>query len=492
MFLILNKYKYQILIFLNLLWIWALIGSNTYYFDDNYRAAGGYYNWGGDYRPLADIFYYILGLGRRYTDISPLPQLLAFTFLYYMGYRLFKIFSEKDHQFIYIISFSNLLFCPFLLSNLYFRLDSVFMILALLLSVVSAELVIRKKYIIAIFLLFLCFGFYQPAVVGYTCFALMYIYRLQDIMVLRERFKEWIKNSLIFLGIFFISGFFYYIIIINLTTDYNFYSSTHTKMSFLNFATNLLNGLKVISVIFESDSGFIFFVIFLFLLFVNMFYFIINFKGVGFLIFSIINFCFLVVLINVNIFLENPKIEYRTFMSFGFYLLFLLISLNKILLVEDKSKKYGYIINSFIFFYFFSIALNVSNAQKMKNKFEDVLMMNLANDLYLTGVNPQSKFIFSGDVNLQSVDQIYYKYPVVKGLVSNNAYYTYKIQNYFPYPIQYSRFINNKAKDDTFKNNIKDFFIVKDSAFYIIYKYENNFGVFFKENPNIKNVGYND
>src|SRR5690606_27675010 len=139
MFLIVNKYKYHILIFLNLLWVWALISSNTYYFDDNYRAAGGYYNWGGDYRPFADIFYYILGLGRRYTDLSPLPQILAFTFLYYMGYRLFRIFSDKEHQFIYIISVLTLLFSPFLLSNLYFKLDSVFMILALLLSVLAAE-----------------------------------------------------------------------------------------------------------------------------------------------------------------------------------------------------------------------------------------------------------------------------------------------------------------------------------------------------------------
>ncbi|WP_264754270.1 hypothetical protein, partial [Acinetobacter sp. YK3] len=102
---LIKKYKYHLFIAFNLLWIWALLSPNIYYFDDGYRAAGGFYNWGGDFRPFADWLYYILGMGSRFTDLTPLPQILALFFIYTVYFFYIKNFSNGEINFLYLFVF---------------------------------------------------------------------------------------------------------------------------------------------------------------------------------------------------------------------------------------------------------------------------------------------------------------------------------------------------------------------------------------------------
>ena len=166
----------------------------------------------------------------------------------------------------------------------------------------------------------------------------------------------------------------------------------------------------------------------------------------GIFIFLVINFIFLLSLIGINIFCENPKIEYRVMISFGFYVSFLLLS-SSIILVANY-KYFFYFLSLCILYYFFSIALNVSNAQKIKNFYE--FTHNLSDDLYELGVNDSYSYLSSGSINITSLNQIYYKYPIVKKTVKNDFFYIRKIQNYFPYPLNGLKRFNNIEENNKY------------------------------------------
>ena len=266
---LIKKYKYHIFIAFNLLWVWALLSPNIYYFDDNYRAAGGYYNWGGDFRPFADWLYYILGLGRRFTDLTPLPQIFALVFLYYTYYSYVKKYSDEKINITILLTFLPIVWSPFLLSNLYFRYDSIFMMLAVLLSVLAIFDVDNKKYFRAIILIFIACGFYQPAIVAYICTALFLVYNIRD-NEKNKMLKLLFKQSFIYFIVFVAGIALYYLTIMKFTTEFNFYSATHSQMSIKNLIPNIINATNEVGVLFQGDTGFIFFAIFTYLLLINL------------------------------------------------------------------------------------------------------------------------------------------------------------------------------------------------------------------------------
>lgn len=479
---LIKKYKYNLFIFVNILWVWALLSPNIYYFDDNYRAAGGYYNWGGDFRPFADWLYYFLGLGRRFTDLTPLPQIFALGFLY-LTYNIYvKKFNNGELSIPVLLVFIPIVWSPFLLSNLYFRYDSIFMLLAILLSVLAVFDVDDKKYIRPMVLVFMSCGFYQPAIVAYVCTALFMVYRIKnDDSKKIDIFKMWFKKSLIYFLIFLMGVIIYYFTIMKFTTDYNWYSTTHSQMSIYNFVPNIIQVMKSVSVIFESDTGIIFLVVFFYLILINFFYLIKKFSYYGIAVFILIHFGFFVSAAGVNLLLSVPRFEYRTFMFYGFYISYLLLSSFEFL-SEDKYRKYTYAILFFVSFYFLSIALNVSNAQKYKNKFDDAVIMDIVSVLYENKFSKNQTIVFYGESIPYTVQQLIYKYPIVGGIATNASYYTYKIQNYFPYQLKYIKFRLERDKNEYLKymKRKSDLVVIKDTRFYTIYNSSNDAIVEFK------------
>lgn len=482
---LIKKYKYHLFIAINILWVWALLSPNIYYFDDNYRAAGGYYNWGGDFRPFADWLYYIIGLGRRFTDLTPLPQLFALVFLYYIYFLYIKKFNDGKITVPILLVFIPIVWSPFLLSNLYFRYDSIFMLLAVLLAVLAVFDVDNKKYFRAIILLFITLGFYQPAIVAYVCTALFYVYTIKEDDI-NKIFKQWFKKSIVYFLVFLAGLLFYYFTIMNFTTDYNFYSATHSSMSLQNLIPNVVQAIKEINVIFQGDTGLIFFSLFVYLLLMNLIFLIKKLSYLGVIVFIAIHITFAISAASVNLLLDVPRFEYRTFIFFGFYISFLLLSCFYVL---DKInyKKYNFSILFFIGLYFSSIALNVSNAQKYKNNFDNALILDIVNVLYDSGKFDKDKtIVFYGETIPYTVQQLVYKYPIIGGIATNASYYTYKIQNYYPYQMKYIkfRFQYDKIKYINYMKNKDDFLTLKDARFYTIYNSSKEVFIEFKSLDN--------
>ncbi|KYQ84573.1 hypothetical protein AWW72_07950 [Acinetobacter sp. NRRL B-65365] len=478
---LIKKYKYHLFVFVNLLWMWALLSPNIYYFDDNYRAAGGYYNWGGDFRPFADWLYYFLGLGRRFTDLTPLPQIFSLFFLYFTYYLYIKRFNSGELNIPTLLVFIPIVWSPFLLSNLYFRYDSIFMLLAILLSVVAVFCVDNRKYIRAIMLVFVTCGLYQPAIVAYVCTALFLVYGIKESENKIDIFKMWFLKSLTYFFIFLIGVLIYYFTIMKFTTDYNWYSTTHSQMSMYNFFKNIVQVVKDVSVVFESDTGFLFLFIFFYLLVINFFYLKKKFSYFSLVVFILIHLGFVVSAAGVNVLLDVPRFEYRTFIFFGFYISYLLLSFFKIMSV-DKYRKYSYAILFFVGFYFLSIALNVSNAQKYKNKFDDAIIMDIVSVLYENNFSENQTVVFYGESIPYTVQQLIYKYPIIGGIATNASYYTYKIQNYFPYQLKYIKFRLESDKNE-YINYVKkknDLIVIKDTQFYTIYNSSKDVVIEFK------------
>ena len=466
----LKKYKYHLFIVFNLLWVWALLSPNIYYFDDNYRAAGGYYNWGGDFRPFADYLYYIIGMGRNFTDLTPLPQLLALSLLYYTYKIYIKKFRSEKIDIPILLVFLPIVWNPFLLSNLYFRYDSIFMLLAILLSVIATFEVGNKKYFRAILLLFITCGLYQPAIVAYVCTVLFLVYKIEGSNK-NKIFILWLKQSLIFFFIFLVSLFFYYFTIMKFTSDYNFYSATHGQMAIKKLIPNILQMIKEISIIFKGDTGIVFLAIFSYLIIINFLFLVKKFSFLGIVVFIIIQLGFVCSAAGVNIFLEIPRFEYRTFIFFGFYLSYLLLS-TLIILNSINCKKINYSILFFVSFYFLSIALNLSNVQKYKSNFDDILMLDILNSLYDSKeLSPNKAIIFYGEVTPNIVQRLIEKYPIIGGSTTTAAYYIYKLQNLSPYQLKSMKFRREQDKEIYLKQlqNEDDFLLVKDTRFYKIY-----------------------
>lgn len=466
-----KQYKYHIFIAANLLWIWALLSPNIYYFDDSYRASGGFYNWGGDFRPFADWLYYILGLGQRFTDITPLPQIFALFFIY-TTYNLFiRNFNYNEQAFSNLLIFFPIVWSPFLLSNLYFRYDSIFMMLAILLSVVSVFYVDKKKYIFAAIFLFIACGLYQPAIVAYMCTVFFTIYNIRNESK-NKIFIIWIKQSLIYSCIFLIVIIFYYFTIMKHTNFYNSYSATHTQMSVSNLIPNVVQSIRVLYSIFQGDTGILYLFVILYLILINLIYFIKKSSYWGVILFILTHLGFILSATGVNLLLDVPRFEYRTFIFYGFYVSFLLLSFFNFF-KDSKYEKYILIIPYFIAYYFLSIALNVSNAQKIQSSFEDLLVFDISNSISSKNIDINKVFLFVGNSHPSNIDVLSDKYPIIEKTVTHQVHFSFKIKKYFPVGMKIFTF-NDLDKENKFLNIKKnDLILIESKKFFKIYEVSN-------------------
>lgn len=461
--------KLVLLLFVILLWIYSILSPNVYYFDDNYRAAGGFYNWGGDFRPFADWLYYFIGLGTNFTDLTPLPQIIAILFTFLI-YRLYVIYIFKCKSlYIETCIFLPIVFSPFLLSNLYFRYDSIFMLFSMYLAVYAVILINNNKYLYSLLIIFISCGFYQPSIIAFICTSLFYIYQIESESNRKKRVIIWLTQSTKYFFVFLGGVILYYVIIIKNTKNFNNYASTHTSISVENFFPNILKSIDEFSIIFEGDSGVLFLSIFYTLVFFNLIYHFSQDKIFGILIFIIVNSSFIISSAGVNVFLDIPRFEYRTFIFFGFYISYLLYGAYR-LSINKKYKNFFILLNGITIFYFISIALNVSNALKSQSKFEEMIVYDLSKDLYQSNVNLENLYFFIGKSSPQNVKVSINKYPIIDKTILHQVHFSFRIKKYYPELKIIS--LNNKEKDRYFfKNNLNNMKLILDSYFYNIYEF---------------------
>ncbi|MEQ1305769.1 hypothetical protein ABLU07_15245, partial [Acinetobacter radioresistens] len=205
-----------------------------------------------------------------------------------------------------------------------------------------------------------------------------------------------------------------------------------------------------------------------------------KYSYIGLFFFTLINFIFIISAAGVNLLLSFPRFEYRTFIFHGFYLSFLLLSFYKIF-YTGVYKKYFIILSSIVCFYFLSISLNVSNAQKSQSKFEEEIIFNLVNDIYKLKINNNKEFVFIGKSKVFNVDTLINKYPIIEYLVTHPVHYAYKIQKYYLYKLRIFTFNNKEQENNFWSNNNSNFILLIDGFFYKIYENETQVIIFLKE-----------
>ena len=172
----LSKIKNEYLaFFISFLIYFPIILWGGYFLDDNYRSVYAYYDWTGDYRPVADIIYNLLGLNSNFIDTFPLNYIIQFFLIaYFIIYFTKKIqtdflIEEKFKNYI-SISISFLFLSPMFTQNLYFRYDSLIMVLSVIIACLPFFFNNKKIDLVCCVLILFT---YQSSIIGYMCIVVL-------------------------------------------------------------------------------------------------------------------------------------------------------------------------------------------------------------------------------------------------------------------------------------------------------------------------------
>ncbi|WP_413736380.1 glucosyltransferase domain-containing protein [Sodalis sp. RH21] len=115
--------SFQQYFFACLFFVLPIVIANAYYIDDLGRATSGYTGWGHDGRPMADVIMIALNLGKRLTDLAPLPLLISAALLAWCFDRFQRTFIRGRGLMAFLAPLAFL--CnPFLVEVVSYRFDS--------------------------------------------------------------------------------------------------------------------------------------------------------------------------------------------------------------------------------------------------------------------------------------------------------------------------------------------------------------------------------
>lgn len=489
----LSKIKNQYFIFfISFLIYFPIILWGGYFLDDNYRSIYGYYAWISDYRPIADWIYSILGLSTNFIDTFPLNYIIQFflvsSFIIHFTNKIQEVFFIEEQLKNYIsISISFLFLSPLFMQNLYFRYDSLIMVVSVIISCIPFFFNNKKiDFLCCIIILFT----YQSSIVGYMFVVTLRILALNlgnhnRIDIYKEIFKS------IFV---FTSSFLLFFLTIKLFITPNNYAKDHTLLitSIDMFVENIKFSLDVLK--FSNSpfdyalliSSFIISILFIFRAISNNFKIyklekIILFIGVLF----ILSICIL----NMNIILLKPRIYPRTYIGVGFVLF--LIGMSLTILMSSKD----YIFKKYIYFYKFLVicilimCLNILysgyNYIKENERHENILINNINYDLSTLNLKDFNFFMVYGEVQpTRRATVLEERFPILKNTLDSKVnfkrhrmYYTllenegFKFKNIgfqnFKGAYSYNKNMNKKP---TFERSEYNILITQNNDLYIYFK----------------------
>lgn len=171
------------------LFVWPIIDTGILYRDDAFRAVHGVASWWWLGRPLADFIMHVVAMDPFVLpNMAPLPQVLAaaciFATCLITAHRVFGTIS-----YVGVAASFSAIANPFVIENLMYSYDALPMMLAVLLSVIAADLATGKvwwRYVLSAIFLIASLSLYQAGTNAYLC--------LTTIIVLLSCHKEGIKG----------------------------------------------------------------------------------------------------------------------------------------------------------------------------------------------------------------------------------------------------------------------------------------------------------
>lgn len=125
-----------ILLFIYLFVVYPIVSVNFNYLDDLGRTYYGYRGWYDFSRYISEYLSVFIHAGKRLTDISPLPQIIAVLFVVLSSVIILHLFKkDKKITFLNLIAVLPLGLSPFFLECLSYKFDAPYMALSILASV---------------------------------------------------------------------------------------------------------------------------------------------------------------------------------------------------------------------------------------------------------------------------------------------------------------------------------------------------------------------
>ncbi|WP_186375863.1 glucosyltransferase domain-containing protein [Hyella patelloides] len=496
----------------------SLLLANILYSDDLTRVTTGETFWNDNGRPLSSLISLVLQLGKPLTDISPLPQVLAFAIYSLSAVYLGKLFKVHD---LLLLTLSGVIFVinPFNLQNFAFVFDSFTMAVAILTSTLAALSISvsvndqfnRKEKIInfslSLLLLVCSLCLYQASTSVYlvTCFfdALVKLLRRQN----KKSFNVFITSIIILLFSFIayspIKNFY-------ITNEYNLHHSQ--LISFSDFPQKVIKNVLSSWDNIQQSLGngtlinlfYILFVTTILTIIINT---VISQKNKNsnsksllqyllFLTFPVFYILLLIIGVSgVMLVLENPIFAPRTMMGFSTLVAICCLFLsNKVLQRTQKYLKYCLISFLFILSLAFSnVSFTLGNVLYSQNVQDEIIVTILISDLGeivpklpISQQHPTLAIVNALNYTYGNI-QAYKKYPILNRIT---WYYlnSNQIQFYTKLETLGFKFASPDYQKDIF-TGVDNQFIPKTEAvlirpLYRIYFENNNLLVVVLQNPN--------
>lgn len=254
-----EKQIFTFYLLLAFLFVYPILSANVYYFDDFIRKVSGYYGWGYYGRPLADYFMnFITFSSTRLGNIGQLTQLAVIPCLAFAAYFAIKHLYKKPTLF-HLIIWSTIILNPYLLANISYRYDCLFMIIAYTLGIVAAfiDIIDKKTFCYSFALLTVSLFLYQPMA---SIFIGVTTLRLCHSMINRKDQKNTSIRFLLSMASYILSNLLYFLIIkIAKTMSYMNIDEKGSLMNldwnlFGKIANNYIGSIGYIAKYFDSSA----------------------------------------------------------------------------------------------------------------------------------------------------------------------------------------------------------------------------------------------
>lgn len=487
------KFKNEYFVFfVGLLIYLPLILWGGYFLDDNYRSVYGYYAWTGDYRPVADWIYDILGFGTEFIDTFPLNYIIQY---FLVSYFIICFTQKIQEKFLlnkelknYIsISVSFLFLSPFFMQNLYFRYDSLIMVVSVILACLPFFFNNKKIDLVCCILVLFT---YQSSIFGYMCVWVLRILILN--MNSKSRFniyKEIFKS----IGVLVLAFIIFFLVTKILITPNN-YAKNHMLLvtSFDMLIENIKFSLGVLdfsSSLLDYALFFSSFMLCTALIFSFIFKNLKTNKADKILIFFGILIIFLIGFLNVNIILLKPRLYPRTYVSIGFIIFLIGLSLTILISLKDiVVRKYVYFYK-FLLLSIFLICINIFyvslNYIKENERYENNLNNNINYDLSTLNLKSFNFVMVYGDIQYTRRSLVLEKrFPIIRKTLDSKfnfkrhrMYYTLLENEGFKFNstgfqslqgvTSYNLHINDKP---TFERKEYNIIVTKENDLFIFFK----------------------
>ena len=402
-----------------------LINDNCYYVDDIIRLVYGNHPWALDGRPIGDLLYNIFSFAvPRQVDVYPLPLLVCLFLLAVSVVLLYRRFGQGK-PWIFSLCIFPILANPFFISNLNYRYDSSFMVLALSFGILPYAMEWESKkcaLLLGCVLVACAFSSYQSAVnVFIGMAAIEGYYNLLIIKNIKKAIQDMLLRVLQLLV-----GFLLYLKIVVPLLNTNDYFKGYNKIMLLDgrffekLYQHYLDSLWLFRPLFQKGGAFIFIILgILFLLITISFFMKYRMEKnpkvsealatIFLLVLSII--ISIVAIPGIVIFGEHPIFLSRVYLGFGTFMTLLLLPH---CWVASVRSPLSWIVPSLCTFFLFSLGYTANNAIKEDCRYKNNMALSIIQNIDRLNLHNENILIFGNPNPAPSTKVASIVFPIIK------------------------------------------------------------------------------